>query len=320
MQLLHVNLFPVDCATRLRIGAFAIVAAVLTLGGCASNQPIVAEDTSDSLDAVADMPPVSTGPTLGERLGRLDRLKQTAPADSLPLVEAEYQRLLAAARGSDAPPPESAIDTSGAVSDVPEHDDDAADPDGHDYREIPASGIENPAMVFDGLRTAELRTAPGYVEPEPRVVASAAPRRSVSRPSTSGATNAERAAARPRSSAAERGSNRRLVEGLAAARAGRYDEAVDKLSGVSSADRRAQGSFYYALSLERIGRLAPAADQFRRLKAGSGALAERALVAYARVIAKMGQRSQARQLLQRFVAQNPGSSQLPHARRLLQSL
>ncbi len=308
----------------------------MMLGGCASNQPAVEETTVDTT-AVASAPePVTTGPTIGERLGRLDAQMKTAPPDSIPILRAEYQQLLAESRNGEQPldsalQPSSSADTSEEffrIADTAYPDTVVHTPPRKQIVTGPAqpsvdtaamalspAAIANPALVFNGLRPAELRTAPGYHPPSRhRAHATRRSTRSV-RPSVT---------QRPRTKAEEQGltrlSDRRMVEGMVAARAGRYAEAVEKFSGVSSVDRTDEADFYYALSLERTGELQAAASEYRTLSRGSSELAHRSVVAYARVLSQMGQTSRAKKTLWQFINANPNSPMVPSARELLQQI
>ena len=112
-----------------------------------------------------------------------------------------------------------------------------------------------------------------------------------------------------------------MVSGIAAARAGKYADAVLKLAPlVSSGSADADARYYYALSLEKTGQQSRAAEEYMRVSRGSGSLAERAYLDYCRMLAATGSRDRARQLLTQYIRRKGDSGQVVAARRLLQTL
>ena len=136
--------------------------------------------------------------------------------------------------------------------------------------------------------------------------------------------NATRSTSASRSSRpASRSLNENYTEGLASFRAGKYSQAIDELKPVVNAPRSSYSTtarYYYALSLERTGSLGQAASNFRNLMKGSGSLADKAWLGYARVLSRQGKKSQAKKELLRMIKERPSSGQIANARQLLQQL
>jgi TolA-binding protein len=289
-------------------------------------------------------------------LGQLDAMMRDAPPDSLRALQEEYDRLLASralapssiTTGATA---DTLVDSSIVIEAIP-YDTVVAEP----RRELPvepstpitpgaatasarrgpdsAPASEDPSRVFKGLRPEEIATIPGHerraaVATSSRresVRASSARRRAGNRgESRMAASSGPRPTLAAPSSRAEtinaRGERKELVAGIAAARAGKYADAVTKLAPSVSAGRGgSEGAYYYALSLEKTGQLDRAAQQYLRASRGGGALAERSYLEYCRVLARKGDRQKARQLVTQFLRRNPDSTQAVTARRLLQTL
>ena len=117
--------------------------------------------------------------------------------------------------------------------------------------------------------------------------------------------------------------DRAYIDGVAAARAGKYDEAIGKLAGVLNSgtpQQRNRARYYYGRSLEGAGRLKEAADQYARVAGGNDALAHAALVDQCRILGRLGQSERARTMILNFLRRHPDSSQVAEARQLLQTL
>lgn len=276
-----------------------------------------------------------SGQLLGEALGQLDARMRTAPADSLPALRAEYQRLLELARrnrlrNTDRVP-------SGSKNGSPRDEYSALD-DGDLSITIPSSGLK-------GLRQSELSPSSGRRSSgarKPAATARTAPKsterprvKSPARPAESnGAATAMRArpaapaapAPAPVSSQDEaRRAEQQMVDGTAAVRAGKYAEGARQLeqavkSRKLTGERRATAGYAYAFSLEKSGRLSDAAEQYLALSRQGGEPAHRAYIAYCRVLGQLGEKDRARQLVLRFLKEHPDSSQAVDARLLLQRL
>jgi hypothetical protein len=370
------------------------------LAGCATNRPASGPESQRS----PAPPDYSNGETLGEKLGRLDAQMKTAPADSLDILKAEYQRLVAEAAGPGAdtaalnarPEREPALEqeqvatgdpapeTSTPLASMPPGDttgkrsSDPLSPTGPDGSVTstprrspatgPASGLPDDSgtlppqgftstprrfdstrswqaetsadldpLEFRGLRESEKRTIPGY-RPPARVrsasstrpgVASAprtvAPKRTGTPRTLASSDRGRSAAGAPtsRQSAARqqlRSSERDVVEGIAAQRAGKYPEATRRLAKARANVRTPEARYSYAVSLEKTGNLGQAAGEYLSLSGSGGSLSHKAYISYCRVLSRQGQRGRARELVQRFIRQNPDSSQVGSARRLLQTL
>jgi TolA-binding protein len=117
---------------------------------------------------------------------------------------------------------------------------------------------------------------------------------------------------------------RTYIDGLAAERAGNYQEAVEKLghtlTTLKSNAQRTEARYYYARSLEGLGRLDEAAEQYRRVSQSNDSLSHAALIDYCRTLGRLGENERARTLVLQFLRRHPGSSQVPEAQRLLQTL
>ena len=208
--------------------------------------------------------------------------------------------------------------------------------------------IDDPGKVFKGLRPDELRTAPAYqssstrrrtppaASPQSRVrrlgrtqqptaVAKKAKRKrrdaDVQQETAARATATEPAATTETS---ERQLERRYVDGVASARAGNYADAASKLEPVVNSTlskaRREEARYYYARSLEGLGRTTEALRNYNTLSNGSGSLKHRAYLDYCRLLANNGQKERARTMLRSFIRSNPNSRQTPDAQALLQTL
>lgn len=288
-----------------------VACVALMLSACAGGKETSTSKpaTADSLPPVAELPPdtardLRNDATLGEQLGRLDARMQTAPPDSLPILQAEYQRLLDLAAGTahdvqtgaggGAPAERPAVtNTSGATGDT------LVGPDG-----------------LLGFRSSELSGGDtGGSRPAART-------RVVSR---TGTTAPEIAAEERAADAvtAERGRQRSYVDGLAAVQAGRYPQAVKDLAPIASNPPRGKQTtarFAYARALEKTGDAAKAAEEYRAASAGTDQMAHKSYLNYCRLLAKSGKREQARKLLVEFIGRHPTSTQTVDARRLLQTL
>jgi TolA-binding protein len=321
----------------------------LFIAGCAANrnaqddqqQPETAQGEQPQPDS-SDVRPAAQypGSDVGERLGRLDAMMRTASPDTVPYIKAEYQRILdsiALARrepiytgGPDSTPPISpvvtgpidttrltAVDTTAAATDSLEL-------------------IRDPSKLYKGLRQSELRRIPGYEPPArtrtPRAAATPRTGGIASRDLAAGRKtsrarrapqNTEQRSSRPREVAADsrKMMERKTVNGIAADQAGRYNEAVQQLApAVKSGKTSPRARYSYANSLENTGQLSKAASEYLKLSRSGGALGHKAYVAYCRLLARMGQKSRAKQLVLQFIERHPDSSQVVTARRLLQTL
>jgi TolA-binding protein len=124
-----------------------------------------------------------------------------------------------------------------------------------------------------------------------------------------------------RTSVADRFSDRGLVDGVASARAGHYKEAAANLSSTATRKNASpQSKYYLAQSLERSGQTARAAQEYLSLSRGRSGVSHASYLAYCMMLSRMGQREKARALVQHFIRQNPDSSQVVDARRLLQMM
>jgi len=369
-------------------GALAI--AVVLGSGCGSRRALVDHpDDSTATPTTSTTGTLPAGMTLGERLGQLDALMRTAPADSLPILRDEYDRLLAERTGEPGfvrtggpSTQEAAADTtlSITVEQIPTSSDDAAGDDidetatarprrtdelvTSDFhrdqidsvgaaprRAAPTSAttpaVADPSRTFKGLRPSEIATIPGHERASKTSSRRNDARRTTARTAASRASTARTAAARaarrdrsetrtasaastrasevaPSKGAAAingRGERKALVEGIAAARAGRYADAVTKLEPAVRAGRAgSDGNYYYALALEKSGQVDRAASQYLRASRAGGPLAQRSYLEYCRLLARSGDRRKARELLTQFLRRNPDSTQAVAARRLLQTL
>ena len=202
---------------------------------------------------------------------------------------------------------------------------------------LPVTSTTPDPRRFKGLRESEKRTIPGYrparstSKPKRPAVAavrrktvrSTAPRRTaIATYSPRNESNRGSSGVKPLTAAQRdaRMSERNIVEGIAAERAGKYSEATKRLGAVKGGPKTPQARFSYALSLERTGELSRAASEYLALSSGGGALGHKAYIGYCRVLSMLGQRGRARELVQRFIRQNPASGQVASARRLLQTL
>lgn len=111
---------------------------------------------------------------------------------------------------------------------------------------------------------------------------------------------------------------------MASARAGKYADAAVKLEPVVNSTlskaRREEARYYYARSLEGLGRTSEALRNYNTLSNSSGSLKHRAYLDYCRLLANNGQKERARTMLRQFIRNNPNSRQTPDAQALLQTL
>lgn len=207
--------------------------------------------------------------------------------------------------------------------------------------------IDDPGKVFKGLRPDELRTAPAYQNNNTSHKTAPAPAQS--RVRRSGRTQESAAKIQPKKTkrqqtavqeetgeravasesvappeASERQLERRYIDGVASARAGNYADAASKLEPVVnstlSKTRREEARYYYARSLEGLGRTDEALRNYNTVSNGSGSLKQRAYLDYCRLLANTGQKERARTMLRQFIRNNPNSRQAPDAQALLQTL
>jgi TolA-binding protein len=341
---------PFGSLLRLPHSLGALALAAVLVAGCGSQRaaiesPVDSTSTSQHVQTGDDP---AAGTRIGERLGQLDARMRTAPPDSLPMLEAEYARLLAERAGAPA-----SVQTGGAATTESDTSSGATldtiaiaiDAVPAETRREPLPEGEpvatgDPAKLFKGLRPNEIATIPGY---ERTVRASTSARRENARKSSSrtaarkgrgrsGGDDARLAASQkpatvvrtPSGRAAQinsRGERKGLVAGITAARAGKYADAVAKLEpAVKSGKAGAEAGYYYALSLEKTGQTARAAEHYLRASRSGGALGQRSYLEYCRLLARTGERTKARQLLTQFLRRNPDSTQAVSARRLLQTL
>ena len=113
---------------------------------------------------------------------------------------------------------------------------------------------------------------------------------------------------------------RDIVEGIAAERAGKYTDANKRFSSAKSGVKSPEARYSHAVSLEKTGDLGRAAGEYLAISGSGTSLGHKAYIDYCRVLSRQGQRGKARELVQRFIRQNPDSSQVGSARRLLQTL
>ncbi len=310
--------------------ALLLPAALLGLAmlspGC-SNRNIsappspVQEPEVASRETIQQTDTSSIEPTLGEQLGRLDALMRTATGDSLAKLQAEYDRLLNRAHGGE-------IQTGG---------NDAQQAGGSDILDAPpqVTNLDTTAMgptpQLKGLRPSEIRFANGQSTP-------ATPRRSAASATGNGgkpsapAARAARSAAqsvppsRPASTSGATSMERqkKLVDGLAAVRAGNYAKAVQDLpsalDGALDGAKRTEAQYSYALSLEKTGNLSKAAEHYLKASRADEGLGHKSYLSYCRVLAQSGQRDRARKLLAEFIQKHPKSAQVVGARQLLQTI
>lgn len=295
------------------LAAGCIACIALMLSACSGGKETTSSNpaTADTLPPVTELPPdtardLRNDATLGEQLGRLDARMQTAPPDSLPILRAEYQRLLDLAAGT-------AHDVqTGAGGGAP-----AERPAGTNTSGETGDTLVGPDGLL-GFRSSELSsgdtgTGGGRPAARPRVV------------SRTGSTAADVAAEERAADAvtAERGRQRSYVDGLAAVQAGRYPQAVKDLSPIASNPPRGKQTtarFAYARALEKTGNTKKAAEEYRAASAGTDQMAHKSYLNYCRLLAKSGKREQARKLLVEFIGRHPSSTQTVDARRLLQTL
>lgn len=294
----------------------------------------------------ADIPP-SDSITLGERLGRLDALMMTAPEDSLPILQAEYERLLREATGRGHIQTGRVMDGEDAASNdmgiLGEGNITPSYPRNGRVEEIPNASYDS-ALPFRGLRASELRYADGSNE---RVAADAKPsqpRTKEVKASTARGTNATaRTTSSSNASSAKTGSSRTgttasastgtssregaqsFVNGVAASRAGWHAEAADELPKALStplnSKRKTVAGHAYGQALENTGKTSQAAKEYLNAsKSSNSALAHKSYVAYCGMLAKSGEKARAKQLLVEFIGKNPKSTQVVNARQLLQTL
>ncbi len=175
--------------------------------------------------------------------------------------------------------------------------------------------------VVTNLRSTEGATATPRTTSTTRKRYPTSGRRTTTAPSTSNSQSRTRSRRSSGSSSSSLDEN--YTEGLASFRAGNYSDAITNLKPVansSSSSYRAIARYYYALSLERTGSLSQAASSFRSAMKGSGDIADKSWVSYARVLAKQGKKNQAKKEILRLIEQRPASSQIANARKLLQEL
>lgn len=216
-------------------------------------------------------------------------------------------------------------------------------------RATEGSAIDDPGAIFKGLRPDELRTAPAYqnrsTNPKPNATTRSQTRRSNSRkvqppPATAKRSKRQRTApviqqreaereVVPSTPAvtrdeSERQLQRKYIDGVASARAGNYADAAAKLEPVVNSAalkaHREEARYYYARSLEGLGRTSEALRNYNTISNGSGGLKHRAYLDYCRVLAANGQKERARTMLRQFIRRNPNSRQTPDAQALLQTL
>ncbi|MCC7437291.1 MAG: hypothetical protein IT211_02225 [Armatimonadetes bacterium] len=202
--------------------------------------------------------------------------------------------------------------------------------------------IDDPGKVFKGLRPDELRTAPAYQNSSTRRRAASAPKRQArqarqpQQPAAESTTarrkrrdanvqqETEARATEPTVEASERQLERKYIDGVASARAGKYADAAVKLEPVVNSTlskaHREEARYYYARSLEGLGRTNEALRNYNTLSNGSGSLKHRAYLDYCRLLANNGQKERARTMLRQFIRNNPNSRQTPDAQALLQTL
>lgn len=268
-------------------------------------------------DAAAEEPPVvvrqKPDTTLGEQLGRLDAQMRVASPDSLPMLQEEYNRLLALAAGSTPiqTGQEPTLETPTEFDSL-ETPTDAEPEDGTvpaEQRRTERSyvgpngllGFRKSELAATGTKAAKMRTR----DPKARNIRPA--------PAPTPAEDAPSA----------RTGERQYLDGLTNARAGRYEQAAKELPAVVAnppAGKRGIAQYSYAESLEKTGDLDKAAEQYRQASRGNDELSHKSYIAYCRTLARTGQRDKARQLLASFISRNPRSPQAVNARLLLQTL
>lgn len=325
-------------STRSVSFARALVLPAVLLGlamlspGCSNRNisappPPMQEPEAASHETIPQTDTSAIEPTLGEQLGRLDALMRTATGDSLAKLQAEYDRLLRRGNGG-------AIQTGG---------DDPQQAGGSDILDTTtphamAPQVTNldtmasgPTPQLKGLRPSEIRFANGQSTPATPRRAAASATGSGGKPSAT-AGRASRSApqiitpSRPviagSTTNAER--QKKLVDGLAAVRAGNYAKAVQDLpsalDGALDGSRRTEAQYSYALSLEKTGNLTKAAEHYLKASRADEGLGHKSYISYCRVLAQSGQRDRARKLLAEFIQKHPKSTQVVGARQLLQTI
>ncbi|HVZ38943.1 MAG TPA: tetratricopeptide repeat protein [Candidatus Kapabacteria bacterium] len=282
---------------------------ILTLAACSSGSETTREETpKDSTATTAATPPAdTTSPkheeTLGEQLGRLDARMKTAPADSLPALQAKYDSLLAN------------VTSGGNIKTGGRDWTNSADLDSINVTTGPRSHGGTDSSGLMGFRTSELDTAAHTAPTAP------APHYS-HRITYLRAAPAPEELAKPAPDSARR-RERSYVDGLVAARSGKYEDAVRQLPAVIAKPPKGRAGIVrsaYAESLEKTGSTAKATDEYRKASAGSDEVANKSYLSYCRLLAKSGDRTRARQLLSQFIARHPRSPQVVNARQLLQTL
>ncbi|MBS1912719.1 MAG: hypothetical protein JST22_12095 [Bacteroidetes bacterium] len=291
------------------VGGMTMLAFILTLAACSSSSETTREETpKDSTATAAAMPPADTAhpkheETLGEQLGRLDAQMKTAPADSLPMLQAKYDSLLAN------------VTSGGNIQKGGRDWTNSADLDSIKITTGPGShgGADSAGLM--GFRASELDTA------SPAVHAAPAPHYSHKVTYLRAAPAPEEPERPAPDSARQR--ERSYVDGLVAARSGKYQDAVRELPAVVARPPKGRASIVrsaYAESLEKTGSTNKATEQYRKASAGNDEVANKSYLSYCRMLAKSGDRTKARQLLSQFIARHPRSPQVVNARQLLQTL
>lgn len=298
--------------------------------------PVDGGDPTASSDILS-----SDSVTLGERLGRLDAQMMTAPEDSLPFLQAEYDRLLREATGRGHIQTGRVMDEEDMASNDMEDEDGIIPSHLRDGRNEGVSDVPyDSTLPFRGLRASELRYANGtngrveadIIPSQPRARATEAKGNTARNTNTSARASSVRTVSSSRAEAtasvsqatSSRDGAKSFVNGVAASRAGWHAEAAAELPKALSTPlnpkRKTLAGHAYGQTLESTGKTSEAAKEYLNASKGNSAMAHKSYIAYCGMLAKSGEKAKAKQLLVQFIGKNPKSNQVVNARQLLQTL
>lgn len=311
---------PAPAQPMRRAALIALCSVLCTFAAaCASNKD-VAKSEPPPADTTAKQtpPPATPAPppppaTLGEQLGRLDARMHVAPPDSLPILQAQYDSLLDSATATPSAP---VVQTGPAMTPPPslnyEGPDEAVLPDNPDESYVGPDDLK-------GFRKDEIALLRSTSAPRSGTSTRTTPRRE---PATRSEPLAPESTPENRTNVAT-ARDRRYVDGVTAARSGKYAQAARDLPAVVASPppgKKTNAEYALGESLERSGNLTKAAEHYRGAASGTSEMSQKSYVSYCRVLAKSGDRTKARKLLADFINRNPRSAQVVNARRLLQTL
>ncbi|MEP7217483.1 MAG: hypothetical protein ABI876_01125, partial [Bacteroidota bacterium] len=234
--------------------------------------------------------------------------------DSLAHLQAEYERILRAAGGQ--PEIQTGMGDHGDMESHPRRL-------GNGQLANEAANDTTGAWNLKGLRPGELHNSSST-----RRTTATAARKTVTPSHLAARTESRRESSEPTPAsthvATAGNANRKLLDGIAEASAGKYSKATDDLpaalSGSLSKSNRNRAQYTYGHSLEKSGKLSKAAESYQQVTKDDRQLGDKSYVSYCRVLSESGQRDRARQLLIGFIAKHPKSPEVISARRLLQTL